>query len=179
MGRNWAMTQTKANQAWKRKCQCSFWHLKTVEQDGIEFQWPGYQYMGPSMHLKERLKRGHLGISRLDKIAKQHDIDYSHAQNLEDKWKADAKMIKTSNMLPRKKTVKTLLKMRDKISSFLLVFAKFRPWKADKVVSLSGRRWNVSSRGHQTFWYKTHFFTEYFACLRPRLCVSSLYFTMS
>lgn len=79
------------------------------------------------MHLKERLKRGHLGISRLDKIAKQHDIDYSHAQNLEDKWKADAKMIKTSNMLPRKKTVKTLLKMRDKISSFLLVFAKFRP----------------------------------------------------
>ena len=37
--------------------------------------------------------RGDLGINRLDKIAKQHDIDYSRAKNLQDKWVADTKMI--------------------------------------------------------------------------------------
>jgi len=41
----------------------------------------------------------------LDKIAKQHDIDYSHAQNLKDKWKADIKMIKAIDRLPGKKTM--------------------------------------------------------------------------
>ena len=50
--------------------------------------------MGPGTHLKKRLKRGDPGINRLDKIAKQHDMDYSQAKNLQDKWKADAKMVK-------------------------------------------------------------------------------------
>ena len=49
--------------------------------------------MGPGTHLKKILKRGDLGINRLDEIAKQHDIDYSQAKNLQDKWKADAKMV--------------------------------------------------------------------------------------
>ena len=40
------------------------------------------------------LQRGDPGVGRLDKIVKQYDIDYSHAQNLQDMWKADAKMIK-------------------------------------------------------------------------------------
>ena len=56
-----------------------------------ELHWPGYQYMGPGTKLDERLKRGDPGINRLDKIAKQHDIDYAHAKNLPDKWKADTK----------------------------------------------------------------------------------------
>ena len=45
------------------------------------------------------------GINRLDKIAKQHDIDYSHAKNLQDKWKADTKMIKAIDRLPGKRTM--------------------------------------------------------------------------
>ena len=49
--------------------------------------------MGPGTHLAKRLKRGDPGINRLDQIAKQHDIDYSRAKNLQDKWKADTKMI--------------------------------------------------------------------------------------
>lgn len=58
---------------------------------GIKFQiLPVYQYMGPGMHLKKLLKRGDPGINRWDKIDKQHDIDYSCAKNLQDKWKADA-----------------------------------------------------------------------------------------
>ena len=41
----------------------------------------------------------------MDKIAKQHDIDYSHAKNLLDKWKADAKIIKAINRLPGSLTI--------------------------------------------------------------------------
>jgi len=55
--------------------------------------------------LEKRLKRGDPGNNRLDKIAKQHDIDYSKAKNLQDKWKADAKMIQSINKLPWKKTM--------------------------------------------------------------------------
>ena len=42
--------------------------------------------------LKKRLVRGDPGIKRLDQIAKQHDIDYARAKNLQDKWIADTKM---------------------------------------------------------------------------------------
>ena len=53
---------------------------KWLAKTGIEFHWPGYQYMGPGTHLEKRLKRGDPGINRLDRIAKQHDIDYSRAR---------------------------------------------------------------------------------------------------
>jgi len=73
---------------------------KWLGKTGIEFHWPGYQYMGPGTKLKKRLARGDSGINRLDRLAKQHDIDYSRAKNLQDKWKADAKMIKASTNYP-------------------------------------------------------------------------------
>jgi len=61
--------------------------------------------MGPGTKLKKRLARGDPGINRLDRIAKQHDIDYSKAKNLQDKWKADTKMIESINKLPGEKTM--------------------------------------------------------------------------
>ena len=82
-----------------------FWtRHSNVGKTGIEFHWPGYQYMGPGTKLEKRLKRGDPGINRLDRITKQHDIDYSN-KNLQDKWKADAKMIESINKLPGKKTM--------------------------------------------------------------------------
>ena len=78
---------------------------KWLSKTGIEFHWPGYQYMGPGTKLKKRLARGDPGINRLDKLAKQHDIDYSHAKNLQDKWKADAKMIRGIDSLLGRKTM--------------------------------------------------------------------------
>ena len=48
-----------------------------LAKTGIEFHWPGHQYMGPGTKLAKRL--GDPSINRLDKIANQHDIDYSHA----------------------------------------------------------------------------------------------------
>ena len=78
---------------------------KWLGKTGIEFHWPGYQFMGPGTKLAKRLKRGDPGINRMDKIAKQHDINYSKAKNLRDKWKADAKMIKAIETLPDSKTM--------------------------------------------------------------------------
>ena len=78
---------------------------KWLGKTGIEFHWPGYQYMGPGTHLKKRLKRGDRGINRLDRISKQHDIDYSKSKSLQDKWKADTKMIRAIDKLPGRKTM--------------------------------------------------------------------------
>ena len=61
--------------------------------------------MGPGTHLKKRLKRGDKGKNRLDRIARQHDIDYSHAKNLREKHKADRKMIKSINNLKGRKSL--------------------------------------------------------------------------
>ena len=61
--------------------------------------------MGPGTKLKKRLARGDPGINRLDRLAKQHDIDYSKAKNLQDKWKADAKMIQGINNFKGRKTM--------------------------------------------------------------------------
>ena len=78
--------------------------------------------MGLGTHLKKRLKRGDPGINRLDKIAKQHDIDYSQVKNLQDKWKADANMVKAISKLPGKKTwtdaiVKRIMQAKQKRKS--------------------------------------------------------------
>ena len=61
--------------------------------------------MGPGTKLEKRLARGDPGINRLDRLAKQHDIDCSKAKSLQDKWKADTKMIKGIDSLPGHKTM--------------------------------------------------------------------------
>ena len=77
---------------------------KWISKLGVEFHLPGYQYLGPGTDLEKRLKRGDPGKSRLDSIAKQHDIDYTKAMNIRDKWKADEKMVKAIDRLPGRKT---------------------------------------------------------------------------
>ena len=83
---------------------------KKIEKLGIEFhpfslsKRKRYQYLGPGTFLKKRLARGDPGINRLDRIAKQHDIDYSNAKNIRDKWKADLKMVHAIDALPGKKS---------------------------------------------------------------------------
>ena len=66
---------------------------KLIEKTGKEFHWPKMNYLGPGTRLKERLRRDDRGVNRLDELAKIHDIDYSEAKNLKEKWKADDKMI--------------------------------------------------------------------------------------
>ena len=89
---------------------------KALDKTGIEFHWLGYQYMGPGTHLKKRLAHGDPGKNRLDRLAKQHDIDYSKAKNLRDKHAADRKMIKGIEACKCKslteQTVKNIMKAK-------------------------------------------------------------------
>ena len=78
---------------------------KLLAKPGIEWHVPGYQFLGPGTKLQKRLKRGDKGKNRLDRIAKQHDIDYGAARSLKDKHKADRKMIKSIERLPGRKTL--------------------------------------------------------------------------
>lgn len=89
----------------KKKKSGLFDVQKWIGKTGIEFHVPGYQFLGPGTKLKKRLARGDQGINRLDRIAKQHDIDYSKAKGIEDKWAADTKMVKAIDRLPGKKTL--------------------------------------------------------------------------
>ncbi|CAH3115534.1 unnamed protein product, partial [Porites lobata] len=76
-----------------------------IEKTGKEFHWPKMNYLGPGTQLQKRLRRGDQGVNRLDGLAKIHDIDYSKVKNLQDKWKADDKMIRAISKLPGKKTM--------------------------------------------------------------------------
>ena len=84
---------------------------ETIEKTGIEFHIPIYtyapiySYARPGTHLAKRLKRGDKPKNRLDLIAQKHDIAYSKAKNMQDKWKADDKMIQAITKLPGKKTM--------------------------------------------------------------------------
>ena len=77
---------------------------KLIEKTGKEFHWPKMNYLGPGTKLQERLRRGDQGKNRLDELAKSHDLAYAKAKNLQDKWKADDKMIRAISNLPGKKT---------------------------------------------------------------------------
>ena len=48
----------------------------------IELHIPGgYQYCGPGTKLGKRIARGDLGINKLDKACKEHDIAYSNSSD--------------------------------------------------------------------------------------------------
>ena len=78
---------------------------KILAKPGIEWHVPGYQFLGPGTKLQKRLKRGDQGINRLDRLAKQHDIDYTRAKSLKDKHRADRKMVRDIQRLPGRKTM--------------------------------------------------------------------------
>ena len=61
--------------------------------------------MDPGTKLAKWLKRGDPGINRLDRLAKQHDIDYSKAKSLADKHIADRKMVAGIDKFPGKKSL--------------------------------------------------------------------------
>ena len=93
---------------------------KLIAKTGKEFHWPTMNFLGPGTHLEKRLKRGDRGKNRLDELARIHDIDYSLARNIQDKWKADDKMIRSIEKLPGKKTaqekiVKKIMQTKHKL----------------------------------------------------------------
>ena len=55
----------------------------------IELHIPGYQYCGPGTHLEKRLARGDQGINPLDAACREHDIAYSHSNDIAERHVAD------------------------------------------------------------------------------------------
>ena len=49
----------------------------------------GYQFCGPGMRLKKRLARDDQGINSLDAACREHDIAYSHSNDLTEQHAAD------------------------------------------------------------------------------------------
>ena len=95
------------------------WIFRNLKKQA-EFHWPGMNFAGHGTHLEKRLNRGDRGVNRLDEIARIHDIDYSKAKNLTDKWKANDKMIPAITNLPGKKAtqervVKTIMQAKRKL----------------------------------------------------------------
>ena len=78
---------------------------KDVGQDAHRILLAGVSVQGTGRHVsRETTQARRSGINRLDKISKRHGIDYSKGKTLEDKWKADDKMIRAIGHLPGKKT---------------------------------------------------------------------------
>ena len=94
---------------WETSNKATRYYIITQPRSGIDDPFSlkkrkRYQYLGPGTFLKKRFARGDPGINRLDRIAKQHVIDYSNAKNIRDKWKADLKMVNAIDALPGKKS---------------------------------------------------------------------------
>ena len=105
MAKTGKRTRTKIRRRKRRQRGGKFDFQKAIEKTGIEFHIPTYSYAGPGTHLPKRLKRGNKPKNRLDLIAQKHDIAYSKAKNMKDKWKVDDKMIQAITKLPSKKTM--------------------------------------------------------------------------
>ena len=105
MAKTGKRTRTKTRRRKRPQRGGKFDFQKAIEKTGIEFHIPTYSYAGPGTHLPKRLKRGNKPKNRLDLIAQKHDIVYSKAKNMKDKWKVDDKMIQAITKLPGKKTM--------------------------------------------------------------------------
>ena len=67
-------------------------------RDG-EITYPGYNFLGPGTQINERLEEGIEPVNTLDKIAFEHDIEYSRSRNAIDIDNADQKMIQLIDQL--------------------------------------------------------------------------------
>ena len=105
MAKTGKRTRTKTCRRKRRPRGGKFDFQEAIEKTGIEFHIPTYSYARPGTHLAKRLKRGDKPKNRLDLIAQKHDIAYSKAKNMKDKWKVDDKMIQAITKLPSKKTM--------------------------------------------------------------------------
>ena len=96
--------------------------------------WKGqkYHFCGPNTRLEERLAREDEGINRLDQVCKQHDIDYSNAESLADKYIADQKMIDSINAFPNQSLTERAIKNTIRVKKKLGLGAKQRKSKNGK-----------------------------------------------
>jgi len=55
---------------------------RAIDALPFELHIPEYQFCGPETQLEKRLVRGDRGINLLDAACREHDIAYSHSNDL-------------------------------------------------------------------------------------------------
>lgn len=63
----------------------------------FELHFPGYNFCGPGTKLEKRLQRGDKGVNPLDDACMVHDIAYSKFSDIENRNKADRKLLEMAN----------------------------------------------------------------------------------
>ncbi|KYN14186.1 hypothetical protein ALC57_13605, partial [Trachymyrmex cornetzi] len=72
-----------------RKYFCDRCLNRAINALPFELHIPGYQFCGPGTRLEKRLARGDRGINPLDAACREHDIAYSHSNDLTKRHAAD------------------------------------------------------------------------------------------
>jgi len=62
---------------------------RAINALSFELHIPGYQFCSPGTHLEKRLTRGDRGINSLYAACREHDIVYSHSNDLAERHVAD------------------------------------------------------------------------------------------
>lgn len=62
---------------------------RAISARPIELPILGYQFYGPGTHLEKRLARDDQNINPLDATCREHDITYSHSNDLANRHEAD------------------------------------------------------------------------------------------
>jgi len=62
---------------------------KVINTFPFELYIPGHQFCGPGTHLEKRLAKGDRSINPLDAACREHDIAYSHSNDLAERHVAD------------------------------------------------------------------------------------------
>ena len=70
---------------------------KMINNLPFEVHIPTYNFCGPGTKIRERMKRGDVGVNLLDDACKEHDLAYEkNPENLEERWRADRELMKKS-----------------------------------------------------------------------------------
>lgn len=62
---------------------------RTIDVLPVELHLPGYSFCGPGTRLQSRLQRGDVGVNKLDRACREHDIAYSKSGDSKDRAEAD------------------------------------------------------------------------------------------
>jgi Phospholipase A2-like domain len=67
----------------------------------FELHFNKYQFCGPGTKLEKRLARGELGINKLDRACRDHDIHYNKFSSAKDRHPADIKLAQVAKEVIR------------------------------------------------------------------------------
>ena len=90
---------------------------KLINNLPFEAHIPTYNFCGAGTKIRERMKRGDVGVNLLDDACKEHDLVYEkYSNNLERRWRADFELMKKS----QERVKANDAKKGEKIAAFII-----------------------------------------------------------